>query len=969
MTTIRLSIKTKLGVLLDDEEGKAVLTRHVPGLLEHPRLGTARHLSLERASRFARGALTQDKLKEIDAELRGLGPRTLSGHYALRLPRPEHPRPDLRRDPWFTLNGPWRFALDPGAIGEQRRWHRRGIDHSEGKTIIVPYPWESDLSGIAARDYKGAAWYEREITIPLEWEGLDPHLHFGAIDWSARVWLDGRLVAEHANGYLPFSCDLGPYLQPGETATLTVRAYDIAAAETPVGKQVPSWYTHSSGIWQSVWLEGRPADHVAGIHIAPDLELEQAEVRLTLHIVHGGTFNLRLVSPDGVFPSVEQRHELDAGAQDIVLSLPVPAPRLWSPESPYLCWLQIELEPVEGGAADRLLTYFGMRSVDRAHWNDQEYEVILLNGEPVYLRGALDQAFHPDGVYSYPSDEAIRGDIRLAKDLGLNMLRCHIKINDPRYYYWADRLGLLIMYDLPSPWVDSPRMRRTLESMLRAAIARDFNHPSIFAWVLFNETWGLENQRTLEGQAWLRDMFLLGKQLDPTRLVEDNSACHYDHVTTDINSWHYYINDYAAVREHIQHVVDETYAGSNFNFVGGEYVQSRQPLMNSEYGGISAAMGDLDISWAFKYQTGELRRHAKICGYVYTELTDVEWEHNGFVNYDRTLKEFGYDFFVSGMGVRDLNSPDFVGLDAPPCQTLAPGAEFSAPVFVSHFGPPMGKAKLRWQLNLMDCFGERMMWQEGALSVQPQRFDVTLDELRLEMPDECGLATVALWLEDEAGEVRCRNYVNVEVRAEPAPKLGRVAEGWALRFAPGAPSRSSWSNLDVGPGQAKLAVLGDGWVEYDLSLPQELDLQHLRCIRLRFEAGARAGWAKVDWPRRMQMMMDYPQTEEAKKFPSDLTVSINDTIAGTVRLADDPCDARGALSHYRNYDPGSYGYLIDLVVKGDELELVRQALKTERSLRLRLEILEDAQCRGGLALYGETLGCYPLAPTVLLGVE
>jgi len=295
-----------------------------------------------------------------------------------------------------------------------------------------------------------------------------------------------------------------------------------------------------------------------------------------------------------------------------------------------------------------------------------------------------------------------------------------MKNNDPRYFYWADRLGVLIMYDLPSPDIDTPQMRRTWEATLRGAIARDFNHPSIFAWVLFNETWALENPEPPEAQPWVRTMSHLAKQLDPPRLVEDNSPIRYDHVATDINSWHFYLTDYDQVRRHVERVVRETYPGSTFNFTGGAR-QDRQPLMNSEYAGISARMGDQDISWSFKYQTTELRRHAKICGYVYTELTDVEWEHNGFVNYDRSRKEFGYDFFVAGMSVRDLNSPDFVGFDAPPCQTMPPGSPVHLPVFVSHFGPPLGPACVTWRLEFTDRLAERRTLAAGPWTPHPRR--------------------------------------------------------------------------------------------------------------------------------------------------------------------------------------------------------------------------------------------------------
>ena len=485
------------------------------------------------------------------------------------IPHPEHPRPNLQRRAWTTLNGPWRFAFDPDAIGEQMRWF---AGQPKDLTITVPFPWESRLSGIAAPDYKGAAWYEREFTVPAEWEGLAPILHFGAVDWHARVWINGRLAAEHDNGYLPFAIDLRPYVQPGETATVTVRAYDIADATTLVGKQVPRWYTYSSGIWQTVWLEGRPPSHIAAVRVEPDVDRGAGDSALYPRRGRtAGSYTLRLRSTERIaFPSVEeQRRSGRRHATDEPGHVPSPTHSSGRPNHPPSTTSWPNWFPPAADRPTRCRATLACASVGRATWDGNEYEYILLNGEPVYLRGALDQAFHPDGLHAYPSDDVIRGDIQLAKDLGLNMLRCHIKINDPRYYYWADRLGLLIMYDMPSPDLDTPTMRRIFEDTLRQAIARDFNSPSIIAWVLFNETWGLTKHDT-PGQANVgcSRWYKLAKQLDPTRLVEDNSPCHYDHVETDINSWHFYINDYRRVRQHIQRVVDETYPGLRFQLCG-----------------------------------------------------------------------------------------------------------------------------------------------------------------------------------------------------------------------------------------------------------------------------------------------------------------------------------------------------------------------------------------------------------------
>ena len=410
-------------------------------------------------------------------------------------------------------------------------------------------------------------------------------------------------------------------------------------------------------------------------------------------------------------------------------------------------------------------TYFGLRAVGSGRWGGKPYEYVLLNGAPVYLRGALDQAFHPDGLHAYPSDAAIRADVQAAKALGLNLLRCHIKVNDPRYYYWCDRLGVLMMYDLPSASVYTPRARANWEATFRAALARDYSHPCIFAWVLFNETWGLEEHQRPEGWGWVREMFYLAKSLDPTRLVEDNSAYLYDHVITDLNSWHFYIGDYDRARRHVQNVVEQSYEGSPYQLRRAASTptspgprptaRATQPLLNSEYAGLSARGGDRDVSYSFKFLTTELRRHDMVCGYVYTELTDVEWEHNGFLNYDRSPKAFGYDGFVPGMTVADLNGADFVGLDCPPCQTLPRGASSAPPAFVSHWDArPIEGATLRWRLTAVDRFGQSRPAGEGQRPVEPQHYSVTDCRAVRSDPAHGDLAwsRSPCWVEDGEGD-------------------------------------------------------------------------------------------------------------------------------------------------------------------------------------------------------------------------
>ena len=959
------------------------------------------------------------------------------------IPRPEHPRPDFVREPWFNLNGRWRFTFDKDDVGEQLRWYRvhhptrsemlASTDPSNyfntgpsagslvedpfGDEIVVPFPWQSHLSGICEPDYKGAGWYQRVIVAPVTWSedgertgprnarglpGVEdtadsstaigagvrwrrhPYLCFGAIDWNAKVWIDGRFVAEHDGGYSPFALDLSNYLRPGHPATLTVRAWDTAAADTTIGKQTPRWYTHSSGIWQTVWLEGRPAAHLTRIHVTPHLEEGRASFSVAIRSLAGGAGNYQLTvtSSDGLFPAVDQIVTVLGGETVAALDVLVPHPRAWSPEDPFLYECRVTLRPAGDGdqsaVPDEVATYFGLRSVSKGTWNDKPYEYVFLNGEPVYLRGALDQAFHPQGLHSYPSDEAIRGDVQAAKDLGLNMLRCHIKVNDPRYYYWCDKLGVLMMYDFPSASIYTPKARAYWEQTFRDAVERDFSHPCIFSWILFNETWGLEEHQTPASWQWVKEMYDLAKRLDPSRLVEDNSACLYDHVDTDLNTWHFYIGEYDRAKAHVERVVQQTYPGSGYNYVSSlyqhvadsaEYKQATQPLLNSEYGSVAARDGDRDVAYAFKFLTTELRRHDKICGYVYTELTDIEWEHNGFLNYDRTKKEFGYGGHFPGMTVADLNGADFVGLDCPPCYTLPPGTPFRAPVFFSHWDRRrLEQARLHWRITAVDRVGEACVVDEGKRSFKPCQYGVCdAGEIESGLPDEPCLVTVAVWVEDDRGAVRARNYVNVDAYDPAATSpVEKTPNGYALRFRPADFVDSSWPTPRLGARGAKFGASEAGWVEYAVVLPEEVKPAAAKGLRLRFEAGARTARSRIGWkdPNHVRTT-DYPQTEE-RKLPTDLVVSINGRPIGQTRLPDDPADAHGVLSAHlsEHWEPSSYGFLTTFEVQQDAARDILEASR-DRQLVIRFQVPRSGRL-GGFNLYGARMGAYPLDPTVFV---
>ncbi|MEI6499696.1 MAG: sugar-binding domain-containing protein, partial [Armatimonadota bacterium] len=576
------------------------------------------------------------------------------------IPRPQHPRPDCHRGlqtGWLNLNGAWDFQFDPDDGGEGERWFAadRGFD----REIIVPFCWEAhcawgtealagndnwfspeaylDPGSVTRDNYRTAprhtiGWYRRCVKVAdLTHDRL--FLHLGAADWHVKIWANGQFVGESDSGYVPASFDLTDALA-GDEVLLVIRVEDPQGTQDkPLGKQ-HAWYTTTSGIWQTVWLEARPARHLTHLHLTPRLcpasvdckfeanaPLEGLSVRVTVTDADGNPAGSAVSVPGSDTVSVTLEGE----------------PRLWSPETPHLYDARAELLQGEQ-VLDTLHSYCGLREVELKPLYDGGPKYFHLNGKPLYLKGALDQSFNPWGIYTFPTEESIIRDLELSEEAGFNFLRIHIKPEDPRFLYQADKRGMLIMFDLPGLGYDGygPLGCERWEYTFRGIVERDYNHPCIFSWVLFNETWGLgfkEYSQSPDRQQWVKDMFHLAKRLDPTRPIEDNSACSYDHVLTDINSWHFYLNDYEQAREHIDKVIRETYPGSGFNYVGGNK-QGDELLMNSEYGGIGAGMGDVDVSWCFKFLTDLLRRQEKCAGYVYTELQDIEWEHNGIYDYD-----------------------------------------------------------------------------------------------------------------------------------------------------------------------------------------------------------------------------------------------------------------------------------------------------------------------------------------------
>jgi hypothetical protein len=877
------------------------------------------------------------------------------------------------RSVWANLNGPWEFRFDALDQGLREGWERpdaAGFD----RTIVVPFPWESELSRIHRP--KGApkvGWYRRRFAVPDAFPADQRvWLRFEAVDWRADVWVNGQKAGEHEGGYTPFALDItGAVRREGEN-TLVVRAFDPTDPSLPTGKQI-RWYTPSSGIWQTVWLEARPASHIADFRMIPALDPARVKFSVTAAGLSGGNdYQVRAEAryfkggPDLHASKAARVREPQATFE---FTLVVPDPQLWTPESPHLYDVTLQLHDAAGKVVDSIQTYFGLRTIGRGKYRDEPFERILLNGKPLYLRAALDQSFNPKGLYTAPDDDFLKRDMEIAKTMGLNGLRIHIKPDEPRRLFWADRYGVLILEDMPNTWQQNARARAAWEKTMRVAVARDRNHPAIITWVAFNETWGLgraeDYKKDRDTQEWVARMVDTIRELDGReRLVEDNSPCNYDHiVNTDLNSWHFYIDDHRKARDHIQHVVDQTKPGSAYNYCPG-LAQSAFPLINSEYGAVSAGGGDRDISWGLRDLTTQLRRHRKIQGFVYTELTDIEWEHNGLVNYDRTPKLFGYDAWLPDMRPNELLGADFIGYDAPPAIVGKPGETITVPVFVSHFSDRTFQPKLRWWVSGYDARADiRTIAEPRSIPITWKAYDVVdLEPIRVKLPSYPFVGTLNLTLREPNNQRFAANFVNLVVKPEkPLPRIQRRGlKDAVIRFAPGTFARQHWSEPAKSP-TGKVYGYGKGYFEYELRIPASVAKAHPESIYYLFEASSKARRQRVDWPERVNRQ-DYPQTDAARSWSSTLSVSFNGRVIERLALPDDPADARGVLSHLAGIEPGSHGELVDGVVTLEDSDRAR--LAAGQPLIIRLAVPNDAPQAGGLCLYGAETGELPLDPTL-----
>ncbi len=523
-------------------------------------------------------------------------------------PLPEYPRPQMVRREWLNLNGLWEFEGDTSATSPP-------TGRSLAGKILVPFPVESALSGVNRR--ATYLWYRREVMLPGGWKGRRVLLHFGAVDWETKVLVNGAPVGEHRGGYDPFTLDITASLRPDGVQEILVGVYDPSdAGDQPRGKQVRKpggiWYTPCSGIWQTVWCEPVPASHIADIRITPDLQLRTITVQTTVPGAAAG---------DSVSVSLREgkkRVSQSSGPALQPLVLPVATPRPWSPESPFLYDITITLSR-SGKVLDRVESYAGMRSVGIGR-DERGIQRLLLNGKPYFQVGPLDQGFWPDGIYTAPTDAALRYDIEMTRKLGFNMTRKHVKVEPARWYYWADRLGLLVWQDMPSANNTTPESRTQFEAELTRLVETHRHFPSIVMWVVFNEGWGQYDTERLTSTV---------KSLDPGRLV-NNASGWTDKNSGDVMDVHSYPRPRSPQPESGRAVVLGEFGGLGLAVSGHTWKKEHWG-----YQGMADSEELIQTYEGFLQEVYQLREEPGLSAAVYTQLTDVELECNGVITYDR----------------------------------------------------------------------------------------------------------------------------------------------------------------------------------------------------------------------------------------------------------------------------------------------------------------------------------------------
>lgn len=585
---------------------------------------------------------------------------------ASALPRSEYPRPQFERQDWQCLNGDWSYTFD--FVGEGME---KGYPDSQGFKghITVPFCPESQLSGVGYTDFINHIWYHRSLQMPAQWAGKNVRLHFGAVYYNSEVYIDGHLAGRHFGGSTSFSFDVTRFISDGKQHNLVVHAYsDTRTTKQPAGKQnirlhpFECMYTRTTGIWQSVWMEPVATDALLRARVTTDIDQRQVIVQPEFY--REGASTLTVTLKDGKKVVAQQTVKAQNNS---TIVLPVKSPKLWSPSNPFLYDLTYQVKNAQGEVIDQVNSYVGMRKI---HVQGNK---IYLNNEPFYQRLVLDQGFYPDGIWTAPSDEALKHDIELSMQAGFNGARLHQKVFEERFHYWADKMGYITWGEAPS-WgmnANDPEVARNFLTEWSEEIVRDRNHPSIVTWTPMNEEWWPDR---VQFPRFVSDVYDLTKMLDPTRPVCDVSGG--THIKTDIWTTHNYEQDPAKLKDIVYNgqrwfQTPNEYPGiprTNTGFNRAQdnerydfplYTEPNMPYLLDEVGGIKwvkgqdTQTGNSQASWGYGEPPHSLEEfYARlegqidalidiadnVWGYCYTQLTDVEQEQNGIYFYDRSSK-------------------------------------------------------------------------------------------------------------------------------------------------------------------------------------------------------------------------------------------------------------------------------------------------------------------------------------------
>ena len=555
------------------------------------------------------------------------------------IPRPEHPEPQWQRKNWVNLNGEWQFSLDYSVSGEERALY---LAESLEDRIQVPFCTESDLSGVGHKDFILQVWYKRKVSFDLSaLKGQRVILHFGAADYKTTVWVNGRRAGEpHIGGQTPFSYDVTALLQSGEN-DITVCCYDNTRGVQPNGKQAQTHksaicrYTRTTGIWQTVWYEIVPENHIISARM--DTDIENGIVSITARLAGVGDLFAEVFYQGKKVGEARRKKQRVTAHMEIALS----ETHLWEVGQGRLYDIVFHFDQ------DEVTSYFGMRHVEM---RDGKF---YLNGRSVFHRLVLDQGFYPDGIWTAPTDAALKKDIELAMEAGFNGARLHQKVFEPRFLYHADRLGYMVWRETAnsgmnysdiatfpefiSPWLDS--------------MERDYNHPCVVVWCPMNETWPYGPLQLQADPLFMRKAYEETKRFDPSRPCVDASG--FYHVATDIFDLHDYTQDKAAFASHYAQLEQGKLVDENMD----RQTWRGEPIMISEFGTLGYRMAHNGFSTGRKtawchtvvwtpeefYETYRqwvdvMLDNPKICGFCYTQLTDIEQEQNGFFYENRQPK-------------------------------------------------------------------------------------------------------------------------------------------------------------------------------------------------------------------------------------------------------------------------------------------------------------------------------------------